>query len=52
MGFVNILCYMALQVPLMGHKEILEKYKQILETFFDAIMEEVKLDQSADFYVT
>lgn len=35
---------------MMGHKEILEKYKQILETFFDAIMEDVKQDQPVDFY--
>ena len=35
----------------MGHKEVLDKYKQILETFFDAIMEDVKQEQPIDFYV-
>jgi hypothetical protein len=40
MGFVNILCYIASQTPLLGHQEIIEKYTGILDTCFDAIMED------------
>lgn len=46
MAFVNLLCYMAVKTPLIDQEEILEKYSEVLNNFYDSIMEDLAGGQS------
>ena len=41
-GFVNLLCYMAAQTPLLKHQIVIDKYMEVLDNYYDGITEDIK----------